>query len=145
VKKHIAAALLVAMVGWAEMAVAPMLLMHAGHMHAALEMAEHKGAHQHVMPAGHPCCPGLGKTGEMAALEIAAASLPCQDQHRCCFLQGPQSVPATVGARRGLSREIAAAEIAELSPAHEAESHVSVAAAAASGPPPGLLGMVLRV
>jgi hypothetical protein len=144
VKKSIAAALLVAMVAWAEMAMAPMFLMHAGHMHPAREMAEHAGAHHHAVPAAHPCCPGLGKTGEMVPLEFAATSLPCQEQHRCCLLQGPQNPPAPVSSRYRLSPQIALAEIAQVSLAH-AESHVSPAIAVVLGPPPGLLGMILRV
>ncbi len=146
-KKSIAAALLVVMVAWAEMALAPMLAMHAGHVHPAREMAEHvagqMAAHHHVMPAGHRCCPGLGKTENTAPLEFAASSLPCQDEHRCCFQQGPQSVPAPASSR--LSREIVPAKIDEFSPAHDAESHLSPATAVAVGPPPGQFGMVLRV
>jgi hypothetical protein len=144
VKKSIAAALLVAMVAWAEMALAPMFLMHGGHAHAAREVAEHMAAHHHAMPAGHPCCPGLGKTGETAPREFAATSLPCQEQHRCCFLQGPPNPPATVSSRYRHSQKIAAAEIAQLSLA-QAESDVSPKAAVVPGPAPGLLGMVLRV
>ncbi len=144
VKKSIAAALLVAMVAWAEMALAPMFLMHAGHVHPAREVAEHMAAHHHVMPVGHLCCPGPGKTGETAPVEFAAVSLPCQEQHRCCFLQGPQNPPAPVSSRYRLSQEIAAAEITQLSPA-QAESHVTPATAVVPGPAPGLLGMVLRV
>jgi hypothetical protein len=49
-----------------------------------------------------------------------------------------------VSAGRGISREMAPVEIAEFSPVH-AEWHVSPATAVAPGPPPGLLGMVLRV
>ena len=143
-KKSIAAGLLVVMVAWAEMALAPMFAMHVWPVHPAREMSEHMAAHHHAMPAGHPCCPGLGKAANAAALEFAASSLPCQDQHRCCFLQGPQSVPAPVSAGRELSREIASAEIAEFSPT-PAEWHVSPATAVAPGPPPGRLGMVLRV
>src|SRR5208337_2693979 len=144
VKKSIAAALLVAMVAWAEMVMAPMILMHAGHVHAAREMAEHEGAHHHAMPAGHPCCPGFGNPENIALLEFAASGLPCQEQHRCCFRQGPQSVPAPASAGHRFSQEIASAEIAQLSLTHT-ESHVSPATAVALGPPPGLLGMVLRV
>src|SRR5271167_4661451 len=107
VKKSIAAALLMAMVVWVEMALAPMFFMHAGHVHQAGEIAEHVVAHHHAMPAGHPCCPKTSKTEAAAAIEFAAGSLPCQDEHRCCFQQGPQSVPATVSATHNLSREIA--------------------------------------
>ena len=147
VKKSIAAALLVVMVAWAEMALAPMLAMRDGHVHAAHEIAEHSAAHRHAMPAGHPCCPKIGKTQteDAAPLEFAAGSLPCQDEHRCCFRQGPQSVPAPVSAGHRLSQETAPAETAELSPAHDAESHVCPATAIALGPSPGVLGMVLRV
>lgn len=144
VKKSIAAALLVAMVAWAEMAMAPMILMHAGHAHPAVEMAEHKAAHHHVMPAGHACCPGLRNTENSVPLEFAARSMPCQEQHRCCFQQGPQSVPAPASAGQRFSQEIASAEIAQLSLTHT-ESHVSPAAAVALGPPPSLLGTVIRV
>lgn len=144
-KKSIATALLVAIMAWAEMAMAPMILMHAGHAHPVREMAEHKSAHHHIMPAGHLCCPGLGKTGNAAPLEFAASSLPCQDPHRCCFRQGPLSVPAPVSAGDRLSRDVAPVETADLNPAHDAESHVSPATAVALGPPANLFGMVLRV
>jgi hypothetical protein len=142
-KKSIAAALLVATVAWAEMALAPMLAMVAWHVHPAREMSEQKAAHHHVMPAGHPCCPGLGKAENTTPLELAAGGLPCKDQHRCCFRQGPQSIPAPASAR--LSQEIVPAEIAALSLAHDAESHISPATAVALSPSPDLLGMVLRV
>lgn len=89
VKKSIAAALLVAMVAGAEMALAPVFLMHASHVHPAREVTEHMTAHHHVMPAGHRCCPGLGEIGETATRgsllpvcrarnNIAAAS--CRDR-----------------------------------------------------------------
>lgn len=145
VKKSIAAALLVVMVAWAEMAMAPMLAMQAGHVHPAREMAEHVAAR--AMPAGQACCPSpkttTSNTEDARPLEVAASSQPCQDEHRCCFRQGPQNLPAPISGHR-LSQEIALIEIAELSPA-EAESQVFTAAAVAPGPPPGLLGMVLRV
>jgi hypothetical protein len=146
-KKSIAAALLMVMVAWAEMALAPMLFMQAGHVHAASEMSAlapgQMAAHHHAMPAGHPCCPGLGKTGNTVPFEFAVSGLPCHNDHRCCFRQGPQSVPAPVNAR--LSRDIAPAEITELSPDRDAGSHVSPVTALPSGPPPGQLAMVLRV
>jgi len=147
-KKSIAAVMLVTMVAWAEMAMAPMILMHAGHVHAVVEMAEHVAAHRgaahhHVMLAGHACCPGLGNLENTVLLVFAASGLPCQGQHRCCFQQGPQSVPAPASSRHRLSQEIAPAEIAQLSLTH-AESHVS-SAAVALGPPPSLLGMVSRI
>ena len=146
VKKSIAAALFVVMVAWAEMALAPMLLMHAGHVHPAREMSEHMAAYHHVMPPGrhYPCCPGISNTENTAPLEIANTSLPCQDEHHCCFRQGPLSVPAPVGAEHRFSRAIAPAEAAELS-LPKAASNDFPATAVAPGPPPGLLAMVLRV
>jgi len=144
VKKSIAGALLMAMVVWVEMALAPMFFMQAGHVHQAGEIAEHMAAHHHAMPAGHPCCPKISEAEAAAPIEFAAGSLPCQDEHRCCFLQGPQNVPAPVSARHNLSREIAPTEVVEFIPIF-AESHVSPTTAAAPGPPPGLLDMVLRV
>ncbi len=153
-KKSIAAALLVAIVAWAEMALAPMLAMYAGHAHPAVEIAGPVAAHHHdhVMPPGHPCCPKVSKTKvsninieDAIPIEFAASSLPCQDEHRCCFWQGPQSVPAPVSAGRRLGREISTVQIAEVSTAHDAETHVAPASAAAFSTPLGLFGMVLRV
>ncbi len=143
-KKSISVALLVVMVAWAEMALAPMLAMYAGHVHPAGAMAEAMAAHHHAMSAGHPCCPGLSKTENTAPIEFAAGSLPCQDEHRCCFRQGPLSVPAPVSAGHRLSQEIAPTQIAELTPPLAAR-YASPATAVAPGPPPGLLGMILRV
>ncbi|MFY9662315.1 MAG: hypothetical protein WAJ97_16960 [Terriglobales bacterium] len=147
-KKYISVALLVTMVAWAEMALAPMLVMHAGHVHTAGAMAgpmaEAMAAHHHAMPAGHPCCPGLSKTENTAPIEFAAGSLPCQDEHRCCFRQGPLNVPAPLNAGHRFSRDIAPAEVAELIPPR-AEPYASQATAVTPGPPPALLGMILRV
>jgi hypothetical protein len=142
VKKSISAALLVVMVAWAEMALAPMLAMHIGHVYPAHDMAANMAAHHHGMPAGHPCCPKISKTENANLFEFAASSLPCQDEHRCCFLQGPQNLPVKAGQK--LSQEIALAEIAELRSAL-AESHIFTAKTVAPGSPPGLLGMVVRV
>jgi hypothetical protein len=141
-RKSIAAVLLFGMMAWAEVVLAPMLFMHAGHVHASPAMAEH-AAHHHAMPADHACCPGIGKPVDRAALELAASEMPCQDEHRCCFRQGPQSVPAPVSTTA--SSEIAPAQIAEVVPAPDATSHISATILVSTGPPPGQLGMVLRV
>jgi hypothetical protein len=145
VKKSIAVALLVVMVAWAEMAMAPMFAMHVWYAHSAHDMAATMAAHHHAMAAGHACCPKIGQTESAPPIEFAASNLPCQNEHRCCFLQGPQSVPAPIDAKDRLSRDLAPAEIAEINPAQYADSSVSPAAAVAPGPPPGMLGMVLRV
>jgi hypothetical protein len=145
VKKSISAALLMVMMVWAELALAPMLFMHAGPMHAAREMSERMAAHHHAMPAGHqhPCCPGIGKTENTAWLEFAATSLPCQDEHRCCLQQGPQSVPAPIDSRA--SQAPAPPELASLSPAPTVASHLPPTILVALGPPPDQFGMILRV
>ena len=144
-KKSIAAALLVLMVAWAEIALAPMLAMQAGHVHPASAMAGQMAEHHHAMPAGHPCCPGLAKPENTAFFEFAASTVPCQNDHRCCFRQGPQSVPAPVSASNNLSRDLTPAEIAQLNPANSAQSKVSSATPVALSPPPSLFGMILRV
>lgn len=149
-KKSFAAALLVAMVAWAELTMAPMIVMQLWHAHAGREMSANMAAQRHSMPAGHPCCPGVGKTGvrktlDVAVLDFGATSPPCRDEHRCCFRQGPVNVPVPVSARAGLSQNAAPAEIAALDLARDSESYLSSPAAIALGPPPSPLGMVLRV
>jgi hypothetical protein len=145
VKKSIAAALLVAMVAWAEMALAPMLAMPA-HMLPAFDSVEH--AVMHAMPAGHACCPKISTTNnseEQAPVEFASNRLPFQDEHRCCFRQGPQSVPAPVSAQQRLSQATASAEIAVIRLAGGSYSRVLSEVQFALGPPPSTMGMVLRV
>ena len=146
-KKSIAAALLLALMAWAEIALAPMLFMHGGHIDATREMSEHITAHHHVMPACHhllPCCPGIDTANNAAPLEFTASNMPCQEDYRCCFWRGPQSVPAPVTEGRSISRDIVVAEIADFSPADEV-SHAGLTMAVAPGPPPGQFEMVLRV
>jgi hypothetical protein len=144
-KKSIAAALLVVMMAWAELALAPMLFMHGGPVHAAAEMAKHVADHEHAMPAGHhhPCCPAIGKTESVNPIEFAASSSPCDDEHRCCFRQGPQSVPGPVSSR--VPRELAQVEPVAVGPAHTVDSRLPPTLLDALGPPPDQFGMVLRV
>ena len=144
VKKSIATALLLVIAAWAEMSLALMFFMHVGHVRAVREMAEQKFGHNHVMLAGHPCCPRINNTENASLLEIAASNRPCQEEHRCCFSQGPQNVPAPAIAGQKFSRDVAFEETAEFSPG-SVESHVSPMIAVAPGPPPGLLDMVIRV
>jgi hypothetical protein len=144
-KKSIAAALLVVMVVWAEMALAPMFIMQVWHVNPGREMSDRMAAHHHAMPPGHPCCPGISKAEQVAAPEFAATSPPCQDEHRCCFRQGPLSVPAPVSARNRVSRDAAPAQIAELSLAHDTGSYLFSSTVILLSPPPSLLGMILRV
>lgn len=154
-KKSIATALLVAMVAWIELALAPMFIMHVWHVQPAAEVAGHMAAHlaapQHAMPAGHVhrghlCCPGPS-TGDANThpFEIASSSLPCQAEHRCCFQQGPQNVPVPVSASRGDSRNIANVGASELSTLQNEQFQVSLTTAAITGPPPGIFGVILRI
>jgi len=145
VKKFIAAALLVVIVVWAEMALAPMFIMQVWHANPVREIADRMAAHHHAMPSGHPCCPGISRAENAAALEFAATSRPCQNEHQCCFRQPPLSVPAPVSARDRLSRDSAPAQIAELDLAPDTESFLSSSTAIALNPPPGLFDMILRV
>ncbi|MFY9646773.1 MAG: hypothetical protein WAK29_16450 [Terriglobales bacterium] len=142
-KKCIAGALLVVVVAWAEMALAPMFIMQVWHVHPAREVAEHMAGHHHAMPVSHPCCPGIHTTASVAPFQFAAENLPCQDEHRCCFRQGPLSVPVPVRAGRGISPAISSGEVAELR--LPATSNDFSATVAVPGPPPGLLGMVQRI
>ena len=145
-KKSISAALILIMMAWAEMAMAPMLAMHVWPAHPAYEMAENMAGHghHHALPAEHPCCPKIRKTENASQLAFAASGLPCQDQHRCCFLQDPQNLPAPVNAGQKFSQEISLGVIAELAPA-PTHAHVSLEPRVSPGSPPDLLGMILRV
>jgi hypothetical protein len=143
-KRYISAALVVVMMVWAEMAIAPTLVMQVWHVHPAHEMAANMAGHHHAMPAGQPCCPKLGKTENAAPLEFAASSLPCQDEHRCCFQQGPQNLPAPVGAGQKISQDISLEKIAELTPA-PTRAHISLEPRVTPGSPSELFGMILRV
>jgi len=102
-RKAIAGVLLLVIAAWAEMALAPMLAILAGHMHgehalAAKESSQHAAHHAGSTPQGtrHSCCPPIRSVESESVLELVAENSGCQDSHRCCFRQGPQSVPAPV-------------------------------------------------
>lgn len=148
-KKAIAAVLLVAMAAWAEMATAPMLAMHTGHMRPGHEMVgemppEHHHAEQARM-AGHPCCPGVHRAEPEAVFILTAAVPACDDPHSCCFRQGPQSVPAPASAEQRLAREVAPAGAATISPAVEASGRSIDDQVLALRPSQDIFGMTLRV
>jgi hypothetical protein len=155
VKKAIAAMLLVTMAAWAEMALAPMLAMHAGHMRPGHEMAAdmphgtHHHAAQHAEPAQmdshRPCCPGLHEAEPAIVLEIASTAPGCDDPHSCCFRQGPQSVPAPVSDVQKMAREMAPATVVEITPVRPAANGAIPDRVLAVSPPPDVFGMTLRV
>lgn len=143
--------LLVAMAAWAEMALAPMLAMHAGHMHPGHEMAadmpahnRHHAEHQRAKAERLPCCPGFHKSQPEAALMVSAGAPACDDPHSCCFRQGPQSVPAPVRNAQKTTSEIAPALVAELPacPTTRISFHDS---AIELSPPADVFGMILRI
>ncbi|MGB9234824.1 MAG: hypothetical protein WCC04_10450 [Terriglobales bacterium] len=151
-KKAIAAILLLVISAWAEMAMAPMLAMHAGHMRPGHEMAadmptdhgmDRHAGHAHM--ARLPCCPQLHRIETETASEMIAGSSSCADPHSCCFQQGPQSVPAPVSDRQKLAREIAPAATATTSPAVEASNRFMERGILALRPPPNLFGVMLRI
>ncbi|MFI5103727.1 MAG: hypothetical protein ACHP79_02280 [Terriglobales bacterium] len=142
-KKLIAALLLLAIPAWAEIMLAPFLTMHAGYAHPA--HAVHPAAHDHAMPMAHACCPGLKTSGEaLPTIEFRAASLPCEDQDRCCFRQGPQGAPAPASARMRFSPEVALLQTADLQPELRSSSPVAIPAERGL-PPPARFGTVLRI
>src|SRR5450432_4090506 len=142
-KKSISTALVVFMMAWVEIAMAPMLAMHVLHAHPAHEVAANMAGHDHhhAMPAEHPCCPKITKTENVAPFDFAASSMPCQDQHRCCFLQGPQNLPTPVNAGQKISQDISLAETAELTPS-PALSHVPLLPRVTHASPPDLFGVI---
>ena len=152
-KKGIAAFLLVVIAAWAEMTMAPMFAMHAGHMRPGHEMAidmppQHAG-HNHAghgnKAEGQPCCPVLHKMAPVAMLEMVSGSPACDDPHRCCFRQGPQSMPAPARDIQRLARDLAPVEVIEVSPPREAPTGAIRNFALALSPPPDVFGMTLRV
>jgi hypothetical protein len=147
-RKVIAAVLLVAMAVWAEMAMAPMLAMYSGHMLApAASVPAQQIAHQHVRPAsiaGHSCCPRLGVEPEAATIQTQTVPV-CDDQHSCCFRQGPQSVPAPASDMRRLARGMVPTGTATLSPALSVANRAIDNNVLAFRSPPDAFGMTLRV
>ena len=152
-RKSIALALLIGIAAWAELALAPMLPMHAGHMRPGHEMAPDMphANHHHGAPNGSdqtagqmPCCPGLHHPEPAVVLEIASAMQGCDDPHSCCFRQGPQSVPAATDVQK-LSRELAPVAIIEVSNALPRVTPIVADSIPAFSPPPDVLGMILRV
>lgn len=153
-RKAIAAVLLVAMAAWAEMALAPMLAMHAGHMRPGHEMAADmpSGTHHRAQPTEHaqmdphrPCCPGLQGAEPAIIIEIASTAPGCDDRHSCCFRQGPQSVPAPAGDVQRMAHEMAPATVVEVTPVCPAVKRAAYDRVLVMSFPPDVFGMTLRV
>ena len=150
-KKAIATVLLLVLTAWAEMTLAPMLAMHAGHMRPGHEMAAdmpmphaaHHHGDQQATSKGRPCCPTLHQPDDANLLELVSDAPPCGDPHNCCFSQGPQSVPAPVTVRP--THQIAPTEMAALSQVPAPAPQDSRATTISTGPPPSLFGTILRV
>jgi hypothetical protein len=151
-KKAIATVMLLAIAAWAEMALAPMLVMHAGHMRPGHEMAadmpaEHAAHHhaEHAQKAGHSCCPQLRRTQPNDVVAMSAGIPACDDPHSCCFRQGPQSVPTPASDAQRLARELAPGDAATVNPALAAAGRVIDVGVFAFRPPPDGFSMILRV
>ena len=155
-KKAIASVLLMVVAAWAEMAMAPMLAMHAGHMlphEMAADIPASHHAHHHAQPPAEqaqgnshrPCCPALHNAQEAIMLEVASAAPGCDDPHRCCFRQGPQSVPAPAVNAEKLNRDGTPAPAADAMAACPAARWTFTRSLIAVSPPPNVFGMTLRV
>ena len=154
-----AAVLLVAIGAWAELAMAPMLAMHSGHMLPGHEMAadmphhaahhahhsQHEQAQHEQASAGQaPCCPGFHKTQPETALTLTSGAPACDDPHSCCFRQGPQSVPAQARDAQNLT-QIMPAMTAEAAPARATARLSPRDSALELSPPSDVFGMTLRI
>ena len=154
--------LLVAMMAWAEMALAPMLAMQAGHMRPGHEMAadmplEHAAHHHAAMHhaaqaadaaqtnSGRPCCPGVYTAQPEVVLELSAGSFGCDDPRSCCFQQGPQSIPAPARDVQKLTRDLTPVVVAEVDPVQPAMKRPVGDSNLVLSPPPDIFGMTLRV
>jgi hypothetical protein len=152
-RKAIAGTLLVAIAAWAELALAPMPAMHAGHMHRGralpVEVISQNAGHDHTAAAGsrkHACCPPpIRHTQLQGTLELVADSSGCQGSHRCCFGQGPQSVPAPASEIRPLGPQIVAATPEQGTQTSNGSDTAVPTAPVASPPDPHIFGMTLRV
>ncbi len=158
IRKAIASALLVVIAAWAEMAMAPMLAMHAGHMlpghETAADMPAAPHAHHHHPEAEsqqpqnvshRPCCPGFHDVRLAIVLEVGSAAPGCDDPHSCCFRQGPQSVPATASSVQSLRRDATPAPAPEAMAACLTVTKTIPGNTVSVSPPPNIFGMILRV
>ena len=143
VKRGTAALLLFVVAAWAELLLAPMFSIPAAHAHIAHAMAP-RATHDDAMPLPHSCCPGLRRAAvTVPIVEFAAASLPCADEHRCCFRQGPQGAPTPAREDQKPSPDIHVLLVASLIPASQAIPSRLPDSLAPS--PPSLFTVILRI
>jgi hypothetical protein len=150
-KKATAGILLFVIVAWAEMSMAPMIAMHAGHMRAGHEMVSDMPpghpAHHHSQAAQsewRPCCPGVHRTDQNDVLEVVSGAPACDDPHSCCFRQGPQNIPAPARDVLQFSPELALG-VVNISPFPIAAEHPIRERSPELSTPPDIFGMILRV
>ena len=145
--------LLLVIAAWAEMIMAPMLAMHAGHMRPgheiAADMPMHHAGHHHAAPSQpksdpRPCCPSVHKTEPTDLPELVSGGPACDDPHSCCFRQGPQSVPAPLRNLQPVNRDMAPALAAEPIPVLGPVAALRDRSLAFSLPP-DIFGMTLRI
>ncbi|MFZ3266375.1 MAG: hypothetical protein WA172_20390 [Terriglobales bacterium] len=157
-KKTTAAVLLLVVAAWAEMTMAPMLAMHAGHMRPGHEMAvdmpaEHSAHHRSAHPqsedaqmdAERPCCPGHHKMETADVSEVVSGAPACDDPHSCCFRQGPQSVPTLARSVQRRTREATPVAAVETGPERGTAEIAISSIALILHSPPDVFGMTLRV
>jgi hypothetical protein len=140
-RKIISALLLIAMALWAELTLAPFFSLH---VHAQMAASAHTDHQPSDMPA-HPCCPKAHGPVIPPPYAISSAELPCADEHRCCFRQGPQSAPAPAGSPNRLSKDLVAVNSATVTPNPGQHNFSDLTASAELHAPPGDLNMILRI
>ena len=143
--KKVTAALLLLVVGaWAQFALAPMFTMLAGYGRSAHGPAQ-PGSHPAATALPHSCCPGFQKAETaVPAIVFASASLPCGEDHRCCFGRAPQSAPAPPRDDPKTSFGIQVTRVATVQltpPAIRETARLKVFAPS----PPATFGMTLRI
>ncbi len=153
-RKTLASVLLLVIAAWAEMTLAPMLAMHAGHMRPGHEMAadmpmqhaaHHHSAQSPAKTEAKPCCPSFHRTEPADVLELVSGGPACDDPHSCCFRQGPQSVPAPLRSVQPVTRDLTPAVVAEVSPTLRTAAPALRDSSLAFSPPPDTFGMTLRI
>jgi hypothetical protein len=150
-RRAIASLLLLVIAAWAEMTLAPML---AGHMRSGHEMAAdmptHPAGHHHAAQSqavseARPCCPSVHKTEPADLPKLVSGGPACDDPHRCCFRQGPQSVPAPLRNVQSVTREMAPALSAEVIPVLRPVAPAIQDSSLTLSSPSDIFGMTLRI